>query len=70
MHSQRACAAQHRAAVVTDQDGEVKDVLLVLSEARAPRQNPCRVVCGLEINGEKRRTNILIRKGGLKKNQP
>lgn len=40
VHGQRARAAQHRAPVVADQDGQVKCVLLVLSEARAPCQNP------------------------------
>lgn len=53
MYGQRARAAQHRAAVVADQDGEVKGVLLVLSEARAPCQNPRRIVYGWTTNREK-----------------
>lgn len=44
VHRQRARAAQHRAPVVADQDGQVKGALLVLSEARAPSQNPRCVV--------------------------
>lgn len=44
MHRQCARAAQHRAPIVTDQDGQEKGALLVLSEARAPGQNPRCVV--------------------------